>query len=205
MKNLPPTSSNKHEASLSPLHQGVAQNIMHDMDLQAPNSYNPYLNVVKTKNFVEGPNVPSSILPVKKKHTDPVISNPKPVATNNLLFMEINQTILSKSNNQLHLEEEDLDVPWSELLLKKKIGSGIFQLNFGRTSQLHDMVAIDISASPSRVHCILVCEFCEISFMKDTNKCFSGSFGTVYHADWRGSVRISSFYLIIIDILFCKF
>ncbi|KAH8497436.1 hypothetical protein H0E87_019920 [Populus deltoides] len=187
MKNLPPTSSNKHEASLSPLHQGVAQNIMHDMDLQAPNSYNPFLNVVKTKNFVEGPNVPSSILPVKKKHTDPVISNPKPVATNNLLFMEINQTILSKSNNQLHLEEEDLDVPWSELLLKKKIGSGIFHLNFGRTSQLHDMVAIDISASPSRVHCILVCEFCEISFMKDTNKCFSGSFGTVYHADWRGS------------------
>ncbi|KAI5575437.1 hypothetical protein BDE02_10G210600 [Populus trichocarpa] len=137
MKNLPPTSSNKHEASLSPLHQGVAQNIMHDMDLQAPNSYNPFLNVVKTKNFVEGPNVPSSILPVKKKHTDPVISNPKPVATNNLLFMEINQTILSKSNNQLHLEEEDFDVPWSELLLKKKIGSG--------------------------------------------------SFGTVYHADWRGS------------------
>ncbi|KAJ6892567.1 hypothetical protein NC651_025693 [Populus alba x Populus x berolinensis] len=187
MKNLPPTSSNKHEASLSPLHQGVAQNIMHDIDLQAPNSYNPFLNVVNTKNFVEGPNVPSSILPVKKKHTDPVISNPKPVTTNNLLFMEINQTILSKSNNQLHLEEEDLDVPWSELLLKKKIGSGIFHLNFGRTSQLHDMVAIDISASPSRVHCILVCEFCEISFMKDTNKCFSGSFGTVYHADWRGS------------------
>eukprot|EP00258_Populus_trichocarpa_P050217 XP_024466236.1 serine/threonine-protein kinase CTR1 isoform X3 [Populus trichocarpa] len=109
MKNLPPTSINKHEASLSPLHQGVAQNIMHDMDLQAPNSYNPFLNVVKTKNFVEGPNVPSSILP----------------------------TILSKSNNQLHLEEEDFDVPWSELLLKKKIGSG--------------------------------------------------SFGTVYHADWRGS------------------
>ncbi|XP_061975815.1 serine/threonine-protein kinase CTR1-like isoform X5 [Populus nigra] len=191
MKNLPPTSSNKHEAFLSPLHQGVAQNIMHDMDLQAPNSYNPFLNVVKTENFVEGPNegpnVPSSILPVKKKHTDPVISNPKPVATNNLLFMEINQTIPSKSNNQLHLEEEDLDVPWSELLLKKKIGSGIFHLNFGRTSQLHDMVAIDISASPSPVHCILVCEFCEISFMKDTNKCFSGSFGTVYHADWRGS------------------
>ncbi|XP_061975814.1 serine/threonine-protein kinase CTR1-like isoform X4 [Populus nigra] len=113
MKNLPPTSSNKHEAFLSPLHQGVAQNIMHDMDLQAPNSYNPFLNVVKTENFVEGPNegpnVPSSILP----------------------------TIPSKSNNQLHLEEEDLDVPWSELLLKKKIGSG--------------------------------------------------SFGTVYHADWRGS------------------
>ncbi|XP_061975812.1 serine/threonine-protein kinase CTR1-like isoform X2 [Populus nigra] len=163
MKNLPPTSSNKHEAFLSPLHQGVAQNIMHDMDLQAPNSYNPFLNVVKTENFVEGPNegpnVPSSILP----------------------------TIPSKSNNQLHLEEEDLDVPWSELLLKKKIGSGIFHLNFGRTSQLHDMVAIDISASPSPVHCILVCEFCEISFMKDTNKCFSGSFGTVYHADWRGS------------------
>ncbi|KAJ6900767.1 hypothetical protein NC652_026769 [Populus alba x Populus x berolinensis] len=137
MKNLPPTSSNKHEASLSPLHQGVAQNIMHDMDLQAPNSYNPFLNVVNMKNFVEGPNVPSSILPVKKKHTDPVISNPKPVTSNNLLFMEINQTILSKSNNQLHLEEDDLDVPWSELLLKKKIGSG--------------------------------------------------SFGTVYHADWRGS------------------
>jgi len=40
--------------------------------------------------------------------------------------MELNQSIPSKSNNQLHLEEEDLDVPWSELLLKNKIGSGTF-------------------------------------------------------------------------------
>ncbi|KAJ6428838.1 hypothetical protein OIU84_020485 [Salix udensis] len=62
---------------------------------------------------------------------------PKRAATNNLLFMEVNQSILSKSSNQLHLEEEDLIVPWDELLLKNKIGSG--------------------------------------------------SFGTVYHADWRGS------------------
>uniref|UniRef100_A0A6N2LPW4 non-specific serine/threonine protein kinase n=1 Tax=Salix viminalis TaxID=40686 RepID=A0A6N2LPW4_SALVM len=79
----------------------------------------------------------SSALPVRQKYTDPVISNPKRAATNNLLFMEVNQSILSKSSNQLHLEEEDLIVPWDELLLKNKIGSG--------------------------------------------------SFGTVYHADWRGS------------------
>ncbi|KAJ6727373.1 MAP KINASE KINASE KINASE-LIKE PROTEIN [Salix purpurea] len=79
----------------------------------------------------------SSALPVRQKYTDPVISNPNRAATNNLLFMEVNQSILSKSSNQLHLEEEDLIVPWDELLLKNKIGSG--------------------------------------------------SFGTVYHADWRGS------------------
>jgi hypothetical protein len=41
--------------------------------------------------------------------------------------------------------------------------------------------------------------------MKDTDKCFSGSFGTVYHADWRGSVNISFLYLIIFGILFCLF
>ncbi|KAF9676585.1 hypothetical protein SADUNF_Sadunf08G0017600 [Salix dunnii] len=94
----------------------------------------------------------SSALPIR---ADPVISNPNRVATNNLLFVEVNQSILSTSSNQLHLEEEDLIVPWNELLLKNKIGS--------------------------------VCQFCEISLMKDTDKYFSGSFGTVYHADWRGS------------------
>lgn len=41
--------------------------------------------------------------------------------------------------------------------------------------------------------------------MKDTDICFSGSFGTVYHADWRGSVSISFLYLIIVGILFCLF
>ncbi|KAJ6349918.1 hypothetical protein OIU78_006165 [Salix suchowensis] len=97
----------------------------------------------------------SSALPVRQKYTDPVISNPNRAATNNLLFMEVNQSILSKSSNQLHLEEEDLIVPWDELLLKNKIGSG--------------------------------------------------SFGTVYHADWRGSVSISFLYLIIVGILFCLF
>ncbi|KAI5578337.1 hypothetical protein BDE02_08G021400 [Populus trichocarpa] len=94
-------------------------------------------NLLPTSSNNRDASLSSSVLPVRQKYTDPVVSNPKRVATNNLLFMELNQSIPSKSNNQLHLEEEDLDVPWSELLLKNKIGSG--------------------------------------------------SFGTVYHADWRGS------------------
>lgn len=94
-------------------------------------------NLLPTSSNNRDTSLSSSVLPVRQKYTDPVISNPKRVATNNLLFMELNQSIPSKSNNQLRLEEEDLDVPWSELLLKNKIGSG--------------------------------------------------SFGTVYHADWRGS------------------
>ncbi|XP_011032808.1 PREDICTED: serine/threonine-protein kinase CTR1-like isoform X2 [Populus euphratica] len=94
-------------------------------------------NLLPTSSNNRDTSLSSSVLPVRQKYTDPVISNPKRVATNNLLFMELNQSIPSKSNNQLHLEEEDLVVPWSELLLKNKIGSG--------------------------------------------------SFGTVYHADWRGS------------------
>uniref|UniRef100_A0A3N7GQY6 non-specific serine/threonine protein kinase n=1 Tax=Populus trichocarpa TaxID=3694 RepID=A0A3N7GQY6_POPTR len=94
-------------------------------------------NLLPTSSNNRDTSLSSSVLPVRQKYTDPVVSNPKRVATNNLLFMELNQSIPSKSNNQLHLEEEDLDVPWSELLLKNKIGSG--------------------------------------------------SFGTVYHADWRGS------------------
>ncbi|CAK7325312.1 unnamed protein product [Dovyalis caffra] len=142
-KNLLPPSSNNHEASPSPLHQATT------MNLRVPNSY-----------LGKGSNAPSSVLPVRQKFTDPVISNPKPVGTSNFSLVEINQSMVSKSSNQLHLEEEDLDVPWSELLLKKKIGSGIISFE-------------------------LLEEFTTACY--DTFKCFSGSFGTVYHADWRGS------------------
>ncbi|XP_030962846.1 serine/threonine-protein kinase CTR1-like isoform X3 [Quercus lobata] len=68
-------------------------------------------------------------------------------------YFDRNNAISTSSNNhgnesvssshELKLNEDNLDIPWSELVLKKKIGTGCH--------------------------------------------CFSGSFGVVHHADWRGS------------------
>lgn len=39
--------------------------------------------------------------------------------------MEANLSVMSTSNRELYLEEEGLEIRWSELLIKKKIGEGV--------------------------------------------------------------------------------
>ncbi|KAF2318412.1 hypothetical protein GH714_006844 [Hevea brasiliensis] len=55
-----------------------------------------------------------------------VFSNPKSDASNYQLFLQANKSFVNKSSSELHLEEDDLDIPWSELDLKEKIGEGSF-------------------------------------------------------------------------------
>lgn len=40
-------------------------------------------------------------------------------------FVEGSQLIPSKPTRELTLDMEDLDIPWSDLVLREKIGSGI--------------------------------------------------------------------------------
>jgi len=39
-------------------------------------------------------------------------------------FNEANQSVVNYSSHEVELEEEDLDIPWSELILKENIGTG---------------------------------------------------------------------------------
>lgn len=41
-----------------------------------------------------------------------------------LSFNEANQSGVNYSSHEVDLEEEDLDIPWSELILKENIGTG---------------------------------------------------------------------------------
>lgn len=38
---------------------------------------------------------------------------------------EATQSVFTTSSSELYLEEEGLDIPWNELVLKKKIGKGL--------------------------------------------------------------------------------
>lgn len=144
-KNLVSTSSNNHQASLSPLLQGLAQNITPDKDLQVLNSSSLFLILINSKNLVEeGSFPPSCILTIGCRDVNliSIYFNPKTDTTNNLSFVWKNQSGKSKSSGELHLEEEDLDVPWNELVLKEKIGAGIFLFILWRTSQVHVLLTI---------------------------------------------------------------
>lgn len=105
-KNLVPTSSNNLGA-LPPLLKRVATNITHGKDLGVFNSSS------------ESDKAKRPIPPVS------VFFNPKSDVSNYQLFLEANQSFASKSSSELHLDEDDLDIPWSELDLKEKIGEGI--------------------------------------------------------------------------------
>ncbi|XP_047158060.1 serine/threonine-protein kinase CTR1-like [Vigna umbellata] len=41
-------------------------------------------------------------------------------------FNEVDQTVLDYPSHEVDLDEEDLDIPWSELILKENIGTGSF-------------------------------------------------------------------------------
>ncbi|KDP45024.1 hypothetical protein JCGZ_01524 [Jatropha curcas] len=120
-RNPLPISGNNHEAA-APLLKRVAGNINHSKDLYVVNS------VSDSNSLMKGPIPLSPLLPPGHMDTysSSLFSNLKPDASNNQLFVEANQLIISKSSSELHLEEEDLEIPWSELDLKEKIGEGSF-------------------------------------------------------------------------------
>ncbi|XP_021638386.2 serine/threonine-protein kinase CTR1 isoform X2 [Hevea brasiliensis] len=107
-KNLLPISSNNHAAP-PPLLKRVTVNITHGKDRGVLNSSD------ESDNLAKGP------IPLGS-----VFSNPKSDASNYQLFLQANKSFVNKSSSELHLEEDDLDIPWSELDLKEKIGEGSF-------------------------------------------------------------------------------
>ncbi|KAJ8765898.1 hypothetical protein K2173_020414 [Erythroxylum novogranatense] len=79
-----------------------------------------HLNNMNSELVVKGPTFPSHASPLHVFH------NPKQDGKNILPSLERNQLGASKSSGELHLEEEDLEIRWSELDLKENIGAGSF-------------------------------------------------------------------------------
>lgn len=54
-----------------------------------------------------------------------VLANPNADAIEGRRFVDGSQLVPNKPNIELGLDMEDLDIPWSDLVLKERIGSGI--------------------------------------------------------------------------------
>lgn len=124
-KNLVSTSNNHHELFLP---QRTARLVSHDRDPQMQNSFNPLPNVINSKHLVKGAVRPSHILPMGNRDVQPILPfpRPRPGTNKNLGFMEKNHSVTSRSSLKYSLVEEDLEIPWSELVLKENIGAGSF-------------------------------------------------------------------------------
>lgn len=112
---------------MSALFQRASWNVTADRDLQMQNPSGPSTHVIDSSNFIKGPLLRSPVKPFRhrKSHETSAFSTLKPYMTNNHLLMEANLSVMSTSNRELYLEEEGLEIRWSELLIKKKIGEGV--------------------------------------------------------------------------------
>lgn len=104
------------------------------------------------------------------------LSHPRMDHANNLPFVDGSQLI--RKPNELSLGLEDLVIPWTDLDLREKIGAGISVLVLEET----------FCAFPSQMNFSLLYVGTLTLYLVN-----SGSFGTVYHADWHGSVRTLNF------------
>ncbi|XP_021890586.1 serine/threonine-protein kinase CTR1-like isoform X1 [Carica papaya] len=101
-----------------PFLQRAAWSFMRNKDMQIQNLSNLFPKVVNFAQLVKGPSLPSLAVSIG--------SSPMPKIAVNLECMEANQAAISKSTSGPSLKEEDLDIPWSELILKENIGAGSF-------------------------------------------------------------------------------
>nr|KYP73796.1 Serine/threonine-protein kinase CTR1 [Cajanus cajan] len=108
--NTRPISTESNRSSHLPLHPQDSTPGTHEQDLTTVGKYPP---------------------PIKHKRP---VGIPTPLAfpnTNDDMiegkrFVEGSQLIPNKSTRELTLDMEDLDIPWSDLVLREKIGSGSF-------------------------------------------------------------------------------
>uniref|UniRef100_A0A2P2L5V9 non-specific serine/threonine protein kinase n=2 Tax=Rhizophora mucronata TaxID=61149 RepID=A0A2P2L5V9_RHIMU len=126
-KNVVASSKNS-EDSVSPLVNGADMNIIHGMNMQVLKSSIPQLDIINSKHLVRGQIMPSPMLSTRHGHASPVsiFANPKHDRTDIMWSMEENKSVISNSSSELHLEDKDFDIQWSDLTLKEEIGAGSF-------------------------------------------------------------------------------
>ncbi|XP_022743313.1 serine/threonine-protein kinase CTR1-like isoform X2 [Durio zibethinus] len=99
-----------------PLPPNIARPTDHDRDSHYSESITLSKNIIKKRISKLG----HRDLPVL------VLSDPMGDATKDSRFAEGSQLVPSKRSKELFLEVDDLDIPWSDLVLREKIGAGSF-------------------------------------------------------------------------------
>ncbi|XP_042479023.1 serine/threonine-protein kinase CTR1-like [Macadamia integrifolia] len=115
--NISPHANDNDETFWSPLPQTAAWQNTQYRDSPSQDSFKPSQNVIISEHFVGDP---VQIAP--NGHLDVQWAD----ATKDLRFIEGSQLVPSKPSSELSLDVEGLDIPWSDLVLKERIGAGSF-------------------------------------------------------------------------------
>ncbi|GAV85435.1 Pkinase_Tyr domain-containing protein/EDR1 domain-containing protein [Cephalotus follicularis] len=101
----------------------IARPNAHDSDSEHFKSCNPSHNIAHSTKMVKDP-IPLEHIP----HIQPPLALPDRRAdtSKDLRFPERGQLVPSKASKEISLDVEDLNIPWSDLVLKERIGAGSF-------------------------------------------------------------------------------
>ncbi|CAI0408102.1 unnamed protein product [Linum tenue] len=177
---------NNNEASQPLLPPRATRTGGQDRSLQPPKVYNP----AQSKQ-------PSNMLkdhtPIK--HVPPTVQHLLSVSSSDARFSEGSQLISGRPSKDLSLEAEEFDIPWTDLVLKERIGAGIYFLLYVHALKNYSPVACKpfILLLISNVFDPLI--FCASR---------PGSFGTVHRADWHGSVSCYELLMVLISLLLSR-
>ncbi|XP_057947739.1 serine/threonine-protein kinase CTR1 [Malania oleifera] len=92
-----------------------------DGDSQLFQSCNPSQNILSSTNMVND-QIPIKHIPHGRRGAQPLLALSDP----RVARIGMVKNFPSKSSREFSLDVEDLDIPWSDLVLKEKIGSGSF-------------------------------------------------------------------------------
>ncbi|KAL5807519.1 hypothetical protein ACOSQ4_030252 [Xanthoceras sorbifolium] len=96
----------------------------HDRETELFTTCNPSKNITHSTNMVKDP------IPLKNIHPSGqprlTLTDQRVDTSKNLRFAESGQSVPSFASKEISLDVEDLDIPWSDLVLKERIGAGSF-------------------------------------------------------------------------------
>ncbi|KAK8643299.1 hypothetical protein V6N13_012602 [Hibiscus sabdariffa] len=117
-KNNLVSTLNNNESSVSPLHQRTTRNIGCDRDLQMQNSSILFPKTINSTDLIRSPLLPSSVTSYMHKDVYQAMpfSDPRQSTMN---FKQSDDPVMC-------FDQENLNIPWSELVLKEKVGAGSF-------------------------------------------------------------------------------
>ncbi|KAJ9181444.1 hypothetical protein P3X46_009576 [Hevea brasiliensis] len=126
--NLVQVPTNSSEVSQLPLPMKVARTSAQDRNAQNFKLYNPLQNIKQATNMMKDPIHLKHIPTMGHRDVQPLLSlsDQRVDTSKNSRFSEVSQLVSSKTSNELSLDVEDLDIPWSDLVLKERIGAGSF-------------------------------------------------------------------------------
>lgn len=124
--NLMQFSSSISESQLPPHPKGGWASA-HDRDSEHFKSCNPTHNMIQSMSSVQDPIPLKHIQPIGHRDGQPrsFLTDQRVDNSKDLKFAEGGQLVTSKPIRGFTLDVEDLDIPWSDLVLKARIGAGI--------------------------------------------------------------------------------